>query len=135
MKASDVIKELIIRASGVEASWLELFADAIRAELTDSAQPDTDGGAARDAVPEVGDPSPLGRGGAEKRAIFARLKAWRESHGLGCLRRLEDVANGAVTEDELRAMLTGEPYPITKWRVVDAALSALEEKNVPDSGT
>ena len=128
MKASDVIKELIVRASDVEASWLDLFADAIRAELADGAQPKSAGGAVCDATPGVGDPSPAGRGGAEKRAIFARLKAWRESHGLGCFRPIVTMSNGAVTEDELRAMLAGERYPIAKWRVVDEVLNAMEKE-------
>ena len=37
-----------------------------------------------------------------------------------------NAANGAVTEDDLRSMLAGTPYPIATWRVVEAALTQIE---------
>ena len=68
----------------------------------------------------------VGRGAAEKRAIYERLAAYRRENGLGCFARLEKAANGAVTETELHAMLDAEPLPLAKWRAAAAALDRVE---------
>lgn len=72
--------------------------------------------------------SAVGPGAAEKRAIYQRLSDFRASHGLGCLSVVAMAANRVVTEDELRAMLDGEKYPLSRWKVVNAALDHIEKK-------
>ena len=119
MKDSDIIKELIVNAYGVREDQMELFARAIRAEMRQEKLPEA-------PITEAAASEPKGRGGAEKRAVFERLRDFRDRNGLGCLRKIVNAANGAVTEDALRSMLVGTPYPIAKWRVVEAALTQIE---------
>ena len=69
-----------------------------------------------------------GRGVFEKRAVYERLVAFRKRNGLGCFTRLEETAKGEVTATELYAMLNAEPFPIAKWKAVDAALDREERK-------
>ena len=69
-----------------------------------------------------------GRGAAEKREIYDRLTVYRAQHGLGCLAPVADATGGVVSEDELRAMLAGDRYPLAKWKVVGLALDFVEKK-------
>lgn len=85
--------------------------------------------AGRDGVFVVG-PGP---GAAEKRAICQRLIDYRASHGLGSLNAVAMASNRAVTADELRDMLEGTKYPLTKWRAVNAALEHLTRKEKKDN--
>ena len=71
---------------------------------------------------------PAGIGAAEKREVFERLVAYRRQHGLGSLAAIAKAANGVVTEDEIRAMLAGDKYPLAKWKVVGSALDFVNGK-------
>lgn len=42
-----------------------------------------------------------GRGSLEKKAVFDRLAAYRQSNGLGCFAKIVSAANGAVSEQDL----------------------------------
>lgn len=64
-----------------------------------------------------------GNGGTEKREIYNRLRAYREANGLGCFAKLEAAANKAVSAAEITKMYNAAPYPMAKWRVLEAALS------------
>lgn len=80
---------------------------------------------------EAGEPGFVkagGRGVFEKRAIFERLQSFRKHGGLGCLAKIIDAANGAVSESELYAMLAAERLPLAKWQVVGAALDHISRK-------
>lgn len=61
-----------------------------------------------------------------KRATMDRLCAYCRTPGAKA--RIATAANGAVTVDELHDMLDAKRFPVNKWRVVSAALDALEKK-------
>lgn len=64
-----------------------------------------------------------------KPAILERLLRYRQAHGLGCYRRLVKVANGAITDDEIRRMAAAENLPLAKWTVLSAALDHIEKQD------
>ena len=70
----------------------------------------------------------LGKDAKEKRAIFERLTAYKKSHGLGCCRNIADAANGALSAEDVREMLDAGKRPTSAWKIVDAALDYLENK-------
>ena len=68
-----------------------------------------------------------GRGGDEKRKILERLKAYRESNGLGCLAAVAKRAGPTVSDGLLRDMLIGAASPpMDDWRRIGKALDKLE---------
>ena len=74
-------------------------------------------------------PAPfVGKGSGEKRQIFERLTAYCAAHGLGAACKIAKASNGAITDDDVRAMKDGLRVPIQKWRILSAALDWLEEK-------
>ena len=87
-----------------------------------------DGGIPEADQPDLGKDE--GCGVFEKRAIYERLFSFRKRNGLGCFTRLEEAASGGVTAMELYAMLDADPFPIAKWRIVDAALDYLESEEL-----
>ena len=72
-----------------------------------------------------------GVGATEKREVFERLSDYRRNHGLGSLAVVAKATNGVVTEDEIRAMLAGDKYPLAKWKVVGTALDFVTKKEQP----
>lgn len=65
-----------------------------------------------------------GRGSAEKRRVFNRLREWRAANGLGCLVQL--AAPLGVTDDYLRRAMLGEvTLDLGEWLRIDAALDAV----------
>ena len=67
---------------------------------------------------------------AEKKMILARLRAYREKHGLGCWKRL---ARGKVTEELLRGVLADARLLTRReWRAIGRALDKAEEQEVAD---
>ena len=66
---------------------------------------------------------------AEKKAIYARLAAYRSAHGLGSFETLAKAANGAISKEQIRIMYCNEAKaPIAAWRVLGAALDYVETK-------
>lgn len=64
---------------------------------------------------------------AEKQAILARLKAYRDEHGLGCWREVAKASGGKMTEDILRDLISGQiKMPISAWRLAGRGLDKLE---------
>ena len=62
----------------------------------------------------------------EKKRILARLRAYREKHGLGCLKRL---ARGKVTEELLRGVLADARLLTRReWRAIGRALDEAEKQ-------
>ena len=60
----------------------------------------------------------------EKKRILARLRAYREKHGLGCWKRL---ARGKVTEELLRGVLADARLLTRReWQAIDRALDRVE---------
>lgn len=85
----------------------------------------------REVLREYDNPPSLsqfsGRSGTEKRKILARLKAYRESNGLGCLAVVAKLAGPTVSDGLLRDMLIGAASPpINDWRRIGKALEKLE---------
>lgn len=75
------------------------------------------------------DVSALGRNAAEKREIMARLKAYRETHRLGCWADVAKASGGKLTDDQLRDMCNGAALlPVAQWRLAAKALDKLEGK-------
>ena len=70
----------------------------------------------------------VGIGAAEKREVFERLSDYRRNHGLGSLAVVAKATNGVMTEDEIRAMLAGDKYPLAKWKIVGSALDFVTKK-------
>lgn len=64
----------------------------------------------------------------QKRAILERLLQYRKTHGLGSYRKLVEVANGAITDDEIRRMAEAENLPLAKWNILSAALEHIEKQ-------
>lgn len=86
-----------------------------------------------DAEPEPEPPEPKfnGKGAAEKRAAFERLKRYWKHKGLGSL---DDVAAlaGGVTAAYLRGALVDRmPLTLETWRRIASALDALEAPDEP----
>ena len=70
--------------------------------------------------PEGPSAVPVGLAAREKRAIQARLKAYRRAHGLGCFATL---AEGGLSEDVLRDLAAGlGRYSLDVWREAGRAL-------------
>lgn len=66
----------------------------------------------------------------EKKMILARLRAYREKYGLGCLRRL---ARGKVTEEMLRGVLADARLLTRReWRAIGRALDKAEQQEGAD---
>lgn len=62
----------------------------------------------------------------EKKMILARLRAYREMHGLGCWKRL---ARGKVTEELLRGVLADARLLTRReWRAIGRALDKAEQQ-------
>ena len=67
---------------------------------------------------------------AEKKMILARLRAYREKHGLGCWKRL---AREKVTEELLRGVLADARLLTRReWRAIGRALDKAEQQEVAD---
>lgn len=67
---------------------------------------------------------------AEKKMILARLRSYREKHGLGCLKRL---ARGNVTEELLRSVLADARLLTRReWRAIGRALDKAEQQEGAD---
>ena len=64
----------------------------------------------------------------QKRAILERLLQYRKAHGLGSYRKLVEVANGAITDDEIRRMAAAENLPLAKWNILAAALDHIKHE-------
>ena len=64
---------------------------------------------------------------AEKKMILARLRAYREKHGLGCWKRL---ARGKVVTEELLRSVLADARPLTRreWRAIGRALDKAEKE-------
>lgn len=63
----------------------------------------------------------------EKRAILARLKAWREAHGPGCLDAVAKKAGHGITPEMLRDLCLGAvKLLMDDWRRINKALDKLE---------
>lgn len=63
---------------------------------------------------------------AEKKMILARLRAYREKHGLGCWKRL---SRGKVTEELLRGVLADARLLTRReWRAIGRALDRAERQ-------
>ena len=66
----------------------------------------------------------------EKKMILARLRAYREKHGLGFWKRL---ARGKVTEELLRGVLADARLLTRReWRAIGRALDKAEQQEVTD---
>ena len=66
--------------------------------------------------------------GAEKRAVRDRLQRYRDANGLGCLEAVakKTRSKGRINASTLRDLLVGAAtLPVTDWRKIDAALTAL----------
>lgn len=62
----------------------------------------------------------------EKKRILARLRAYREKHGLGCWKRL---ARGKVTEELLRGVLADARLLTSReWQAINRALDRVEKQ-------
>lgn len=71
----------------------------------------------------------------EKRTILARLKAWREAHGPGCLDAVAKKAGHGITPEMLRDLCLGAvKLPIEDWRRINKALDKLEEEERKAAG-
>lgn len=67
---------------------------------------------------------------AEKKMILARLRAYREKHGLDCWKRL---ARGNVTEELLRGVLADARLLTRReWRAIGRALDKAEQQEGAD---
>ena len=68
---------------------------------------------------------------AEKAAIRARLKSYREANGLGCLDQVARQCGGKITADVLRDLLNGQYKLATgDWRRIDRALAVVKAREV-----
>lgn len=123
MHDSELLKALIVDTFGVDVRYLELYARALKRE-TEPAVPSPSVSADEQHPDQSVSPVMKGRGGAEKQSIFAQLQEYRKRNGLGSLRKLVAGRELIITEDDLRQMLAGAPYPLDKWREVKAALDA-----------
>lgn len=73
--------------------------------------------------------APTGRNAAEKRAILARMKAYREKHGLGCWDAVVQASGGKLSADQLRDLYAGAcGLSLAQWRLADKALDRLEKQ-------
>lgn len=71
---------------------------------------------------------PTGRNAEEKRAIQARLKVYRKTHGLGCWTAVVKASGGKVSDDQLRGMEAGTVnLTIAEWRLAAKALDKVEK--------
>ena len=68
-----------------------------------------------------------GKGSGEKREIYAHLTGFVKSRGPGARKQIAAASNGAVTVEELFDMSAAAPYPLAKWRVVEAAMQHIEQ--------
>ena len=76
-----------------------------------------------------------GHNAQEKMAILARLKAYRKSHGLGCLEEVAKAAGGDFTADLLRRILLGDAsLNIPQWRKLCKVLEQLEVEKEAANG-
>lgn len=144
MKDSEILRDLIRLAydcdSTVEitlADCLDFYARVVASEVRMEPAlvtpgPRTQKRVAADRRPEPvepGKPQIGGRGSTEKRAIYEKLKAYREKHGLGSYAPLAKASNRALSEDTIRDMATGEgTFPLSKWKVLEAAIDYCEGK-------
>lgn len=72
---------------------------------------------------------------AEKQAILARLKQWREDHGPGCLDAVAKKAGHGITPEMLRGLCLGEvKLLIEDWRHIKKALDQLEAEERKAAG-
>lgn len=70
--------------------------------------------------------------GAEKAAILAKLKAYREQYGLGCLDELAGRCGKAISADILRGVLLGSiKLSVQDWRRIGRALDKLAPEVTP----
>lgn len=69
----------------------------------------------------------LGAGGAEKKQIYQRLRAYRQESGLGCWDALVTaVRKSSVTADVLRQLYGGEiSMSLAEWKAIDKGLDKL----------
>lgn len=95
--------------------------------------------AADDGAPAAPDVKPAkptaGKVAEEKRAILARLKAWREAHGPGCLDAVAKKAGHGITPEMLRDLCLGAvKLLMDDWRRINKALEKLEEEERKAAG-
>ena len=57
------------------------------------------------------------------------MTAYCSAHGLGSARKIAEATNGVLTHEDVRRMKDAEKYGLSQWRILDAALDWLEEKN------
>lgn len=95
--------------------------------------------AADDGAPAAPDVKPAkptaGKVPEEKRAILARLKAWREANGPGCLDAVAKKAGHGITPEMLRDLCLGAvKLLMDDWRRINKALDKLEEEERKAAG-
>lgn len=74
-------------------------------------------------------PKYSGRGGEEKREIMARLRAYRETNGPGCLEAVASLCGARIDSGILRDIVIGGiSLPLEDWRRVGRALDRLDKK-------
>lgn len=73
-----------------------------------------------------------GRGAKDKARIMERLRAYRQSRGLGSFAPLAEMLG--CSDDYIRMIYNGETRgTLAEWRRIEKALDAVE--GVPNSGT
>jgi len=138
MRDSEILRELIGMAYACEnkagitlSDCLDLYGRLLmqeqKAEQAPAAtvRPDTPCPVATPAKSAEGGFTGVGAG--EKKAIHAKLKAYREKHGLGCYGPLAKATRGALTDDNIRDMATGlGKFPLKTWQKLDSAIDRME---------
>lgn len=69
---------------------------------------------------------------AFKRETHARLRSFREKHGLGCFVQLAALVGHGVDDITLGRMHSGEKFPIEIWRHVAAGLDKFEKSETEE---
>ena len=67
-----------------------------------------------------------GKGASEKRTILARLSAYKETNGIGCLSKLADASKGKLATSTIRDMLNCGKHALPEWIALGRALDKVE---------
>lgn len=70
----------------------------------------------------------VGKGAAEKRDVYNRLIAYKESHGPGCMVTLSKATGGKITDDRLRVMAGSGCVPLNYWLLLGKTLDKIEKE-------
>lgn len=70
----------------------------------------------------------VGKGGADKKRIYERLRAYRDRVGVGAYRTLAELSNGSLRPETVRSMAMAEKNAYAAWLALEKVLDIAEQQ-------